>query len=801
MTILNFNARLSLRFETHMTVRIFFCVLVGLFSFSLPSISRAEDPQPSEETQVPESAAPEQPAPATERPNEVLEVRVKGNQVVSTSVIINQMKLRKGSPLTQNDVNEDIKRLYKTGYFKDIQMEVEEDPQGYRLIVVVNEKPVVRQIILDGFSTFKEDDLRKELKILEGQILDEKAVKEGVEAIRKKYRSKGFRFVEIESEMDVNEKTKEATLFIHILEGQKYKIKEINFEGVKAFKEKKLRKLMKTKKDGIISSGVFNEENFQKDLDRLQLFYQHEGYLDVKVSPEFDYDQQSRKIMIRILVEEGTHYLTGDVKITGADLFPESEIWQILEMLPGTTYSQYYLAQDMDRIRKYYFERGYVDARIVPDVKLNRETGKVDILYKIQEGDLYFVDKVVVRGNTKTKDIVIRRELRIRPGEKIDGEKIQKSVQRLENLDFFEEVTYDMEPGDEPNRKDLIFRVKEKRTGELSFGGGISSIDAFVGFAEISQKNFDLFRFPRFTGGGQRLSVRGRVGTISQNFEVSFVEPYLLGRKISLQVDAYNNRRDNKNVDFDEDRLGAGFSLSKAFTDAFRLGMGYALENVKLKNISDDAPPAVKQFAGSTVLSRFRLFQSHDTRDNLFNPTKGHHLSFEEELVGTFIGGEEDYYILQTSFTQYWTIFKKHVFEFKFRLGTSQDVGSSDTVPVFDRFYAGGLGTVRGYNYRRVSPIEAGDAVGGQTLGLVNLEYTFPIPYLDIIKGAAFVDVGQVNEDAYRLGFGDFAVSVGPGIKIKTPVGPLAFYYGLPIANRDTEDRNGRFEFSLSHGF
>lgn len=737
-----------------------------------------------------------------ERSRRIAEVQVKGNQIVSTSVILNQMKSRKGTLLVQKDINDDIKRLYKTGYFQDIRIEVEEVSEGFRLVVWVEEKPVVKKIVLDGHSTFKEDDLRKTLKILEGQILDEKVLKEGVEAIRKKYRSKGFKFVEVHSEIDTNPRTKEATVYVHVLEGEKYKIKSVRFEGVKAFKDKKLRKLMRTKKRhlGIIPS-IFSEEKFQKDLDRLQIFYQQEGYLDVKVSPAFDYDNRRRAIDITIQIEEGTRYVTGEVKIQGTEFFPESEIWQVLEMLPGTTYSQYYLANDMDRIRKYYFERGHVEARVIPEVKLNRETAKVDVYYKIQEGDLFFVNKVVIRGNTKTKDRVIRRELRIRPGEKIDGEKIQKSIQRLENLGYFEEVTYDMESAVETNRKDLIFRVKEKRTGELSFGGGISSIDRFVGFGELSQKNFDLFNFPRFTGGGQKLSVRARIGSISQNFEFSFVEPYLFGRKVSFGTDAYNVRRDNRNVDFDEDRLGFGATFAKMFTDAFRIGTGYSLERVKLKNISADAAQAVKDFEGATFLSRMKLFQTWDTRDNVFNPTKGILLSFQQELVGSFLGGDEDYYNLQASYTQYWSLFKRHVIELKLRLGTADAFGGSDSVPVFDRFYAGGLGTVRGYNYRRVGPIEGGDAVGGQTLAIANLEYTFPLPYLEVLKGAAFVDVGQVNADSYKVGFGDFAISVGPGMKIKTPVGPLAFYYGLPIVNKDTEDRNGRFEFSLSHGF
>ena len=439
---------------------------------------------------------------------------------------------------------------------------------------------------------------------------------------------------------------------------------------------------------------------------------------------------------------------------------------------------------------------------MVPDVRLNRDTGKVDVVYDIHEGDLYFVEKVVVRGNTKTRDIVIRRELRIRPGERFDGEKIQLSKQRLENLGFFEEITYDTQPSQTaPNRKDLIFRVKEKRTGELSFGGGVSSIDHLMGFAEISQKNFDWLNFPRFTGGGQSLSVRARVGTITQDYTVSFVEPYLFNRPYSLGLDVYDSRHDSTNVDFEEERLGTGATISRAFKDVFRVGTGYTLENVTIDNLSDDAPQTVQDFAGDNLLSRLKLFSSYDTRNNVFNPSRGMQANLSSELVGSFLGGDQDYYILQGTVSKYWTVFHNHVIETRVRLATAQNFGDSEDVPIFDRFYAGGLGTVRGYNYRRVGPIESGDAVGGDTLALANFEYTVPIPRFDAFRPALFIDAGQVDPDPYHLDFGNFAVSVGPGVKIKTPIGPVAFYYGLPVANKDTEDRNGRFEFSLSRGF
>lgn len=764
--------------------------LLGCVTF-LPQTLWAEEEQQAQVQEEP-----------TGKPNQIVAVEVRGNQIVSTYTILSKLKSQKGDPLVQETVNEDLKRLYGTGFFQDIKMEVEEMPEGYKLVVSVEEKPVVRQILIEGATAFKQDKIRKQLKIIEGQILDRRLIKEAEEAIRKLYGDKGYRFVDVQSEVDVNQETREATISLRVIEGDKFKIKDIRFEGAAAFKPRKLGKLMKTKKDKWYTSGVFKEANFQKDIERLQLYYQQEGYLDVKVVPSFEYDRGKRKILITIAIDEGRHYVTGEIKIQGNQLFPESEIWQELEMLPGLTYSQYYLSKDIEKIREYYHERGYMDARIIPDIRLNRDSGKVDLVYQIQEGDLYFVEKVVVRGNTKTKDIVIRRELRIRPGERFDGEKIRKSKERLDNLGFFEEVTYDTEPAPAaPNRKDLIFRVKEKRTGELSFGGGVSSIDRFVGFAEISQKNFDLFNWPRFTGAGQSLAVRARVGSISQDYSVSFVEPYLFNKPVSFGTDIFNTRRDNRNVDFDEERRGFGVTFSRLFKDVFRIGTGYTLERVELDDISSDAPKTVLDFAGVNWLSRWRAFTSYDTRDNVFNPSKGMLVTLSGDLVGSFLGGDQDFYTLQTSLNKYWTLFKNHLIEYRLKLGTSQEFGDSEEVPIFDRFYAGGLGTVRGYNYRRVGPIEAGDAVGGETIALTNLEYTVPIPRLEAFRLAGFVDLGHVNRESYDLDFSDFAVSVGPGIKIKTPIGPVAFYYGFPVANRDVEDRNGRFEFSLSRGF
>src|SRR3989338_8460509 len=477
---------------------------VFLFFFQVPSVLSQDEGQ--QETQA--------------QKLKVIRIDVRGNRAINTNTILNNMKTRPGLELDQQMVNEDIKRLYGTGYFQDIRIDVEETAEGVRLIVVVDEKPIVRRILIEGNELIKERDIRKDLGVLEGQTLDEFAIKQGINKITDQYANKGFRFAKVKYRVDTDRVTKEATIVITIEEGAKFRIGRVQFEG----------------------------------------------------NHEFEYDEAKGKIIIKIQIEEGKRYETAQVDIKGVQVVPESEVWQRLKMLPGTVFSQQGLAEEVQGIRNFYFRFGHMNVQILPDVKVNRETGKVDVAYQIEEGDLYFVDKVKVRGNTKTKDIVIRGELRIYPGEKFDGDALDKSKQRLENLGFFEEVSYDTEEGSAPNRRDIVFKVKEKRTGELSFGAGISSIDQFIGFAEIAQRNFDLLNWPRFTGGGQNISLRGRWGTITRDFAFSFEEPYLFNKPISFGFDVYDVRNENRNVDFREERMGLGTTFSKAFTDFIRAG-------------------------------------------------------------------------------------------------------------------------------------------------------------------------------------------------------------------------------------
>jgi outer membrane protein insertion porin family len=776
---------------------------------STTPVASNESTAPAASTVTPTGDSTTSTAPATspeEKEIIVSQVNIAGNQIISASTILNKVKTRVGDSIRQEVVSQDIKNLYGTGFFKDVKFDlVMEGTDKVKVNIVVEEKPIIKQIIIEGSSVFKSDALRKDLNLSEGQIFDPKVLQEGVNAIQAKYQNKGFRFVDVKSEVDVNPVAKEATIFILISEGDKFKIRDIKYEGVKAFKLGQIKKLVKTRKKEWFFSGVFKEEKFNEDLDRIQSFYQSQGYLDAKVDSHFDYDYKAKEIVLTVKIEEGQKYITGDVVIRGNNKFPTRDLQDVMAMKAGTPYSQHFLRKDIEALREFYFGQGYINVQIAPDIRMNKSTNRVDVTYDLAEGDLYYVQKVKIRGNRKTKDFVIRRELRIRPGEKLDGKKLEKSKQRLENLDYFETVDYEFEPsGTASNKEDVVWRVKEKQTGELSFGAGFSSVDSFVGFAQISQRNFDLGNFPSFVGAGQYASLRGRLGSKTRDVDFTFTEPYLFGNPYSLTVNIYHLDREAINTDFDTIRFGAGVTLGKQFSDAVRGSIGYTLEHVKLTNLETDVEAAgdasdVFKSKDGRFLSRLKLALSRDTRDNVNNPTKGWYLSAQMELVGGPLGGTDSFYSWFLNATRYWSFKNGHIIEFRNRLGVMSPIFDTDQIPVSERFYAGGLGTIRGYGYRNVGPRQLGDAVGGNTMAITNVEYSFPL--FATFKGVIFLDAGGVGYDDYTLDSEDFAIGVGPGLKLKTPIGPIALYYGYPLMNPDPDNEHGRFEFSFSRGF
>lgn len=732
-------------------------------------------------------------------------VDVTGNKAISTSAIMAKIKTRVGQPYYPQAGRDDIKRLYETGYFSDISLDVEDFEGGLKVVFKVQERPVIEEIKISGNRVLSRYKLIQKMKTKVGQYLSLAVLKEDLGAIKQEYELKGMPDVSVTHELSTDEKTNKVKVLIMIKEGKKIKIKKIYVDGNLHFSDARILSLIKTRSAWLFNSGLFKEDQFNDDLERIKAFYLKNGYLDVSVDYRIDYDK-NKNIYLRIIISEGHPYTTGTITILGNEKFPTEDIEKSLKAcLEGGTFSYEFLQEDVANIQGFYFGKGYIFAQVRESASLDPLTGKVDITYKITEGTEAFVERIEIRGNMKTQDKVIRRELRIKPGERFDGDKLKRTKERLYNLGFFEDVNYDTDPGSEPNKRNLIVDVKEAKTGSFSFGGGYSSIDQFVGFAEIEQKNFDWQNWKTFTGAGQDLKLRAEMGSVRNNFEMSFTEPWMFDHPIAFGFDLYRREHD-KNEDvgygYREVRTGGDLRLSKEFSEYIRGGLVYRLEEVEISDVASSATADLKDEEGKNLISSMEFTLTRDTTDNIFNPSRGLVLSGSYELAGGPLGGDKDFNKLFGLGRYYVPVFGKGVLEFQLRAGVAMPFQGENKVPIYERFYAGGAETIRGYEERSVGPVDpvTSDPIGGESLIVANIEYTFPL--LEFVKGALFIDSGNVWSKASEFGTGGFKTGVGFGVRIKTPVGPLKLDYGIPLNKQPgKENRQGRFHFSMSHGF
>jgi outer membrane protein insertion porin family len=735
----------------------------------------------------------------------ILDIEITGNQSVSTSTVLSKIKLREGDRFSQKAVNEDIKRLYATGFFTDVTAKAEDYEGGIKLMFSVTEKSVIEKIIFEGNKAYKEEVLKKQIESKEGDVLNRRRLSEDVKKLKAFYKKKGFPLIKIDYELDVDPTANKAKVYIKIDEKARYRIKEITFEGNNAFPDKRLLKVISTRPDTLFTSGYLDEDVLEMDMRRLEEFYKDAGYIDVKATNKVEYNEEDQKISIIIYIEEGDQYFTGDIILKGNKVISEKDLRKELSMKPGAPYNPAELRNDVVKIQTLYFDKGYMSCQVMPHTTLDRDKKSINITYDITEGDVNYVNEVRITGNTKTKDIVIRRELRLYPGERFDGAKLKKSKQRLYDLGYFDEVIFDTEPTEDPDKRDLVVSVKEAKTGEFSFGGGYSSVDRLLGFVEVTQRNFDIMNFPTFTGAGQNLMLRAEIGSVRQNYVLSFTEPWIFGYPYLFGFDLFNYSRKRKSAlgyGYGEKRRGGDIRLGKEFTDYDRADLMYKYETVKISDVSDDATSALKDEEGTNDISSLALTLTRNTTDSKFNPMEGYLLSVTGEDAGGIFGGDKDFYKLTGIGDIFFNYQRKLVLELKARAGWADEYDDSKSVPIYERFFAGGAETVRGYKERSIGPRDAatGDPIGGESMLIGNVEATYPI--FKNFKIAAFYDVGNVWEKADDIGDGDFKSGVGTGVRVKTPIGPVKVDMGYPLDRAHPDDKKKvRFHFSMTRGF
>ncbi len=739
----------------------------------------------------------------------IIGIDVRGAKTVAKETILAKVQIRPGMAYQDAVVSEDIRRLFSLGYFTDVRADVETLAEGLKLIFVVKEKPTVELIAFEGGRVLRKPKLTELLGLSEGQLYDARKIKEGIDAIKAEYARRGFAQAEVVTRVETNEADNAARLYLVVDEGPRMRISGILAEGNRAFSDRRIRKVIKTKKRRWLLAGVFNEQVLEEDLERVRAFYRKHGYQDVQVSSAVFRDPSGRGLFVHLKVEEGLQHRVGQVALTGATLFPERELRQVMQLKPGAVYNDQALQEDLRAIKQYYGDRGYIHADVTPNPQLDAASKRVNMTYQIAEHDLAYVNRIDIRGNYRTRDVVIRRDLRIYPGEAFNGAKIRKSIDRLYNLGYFEEVDVETEPAGTPQQEDLIVQVKESKTGSFSFGGGFSSVDRLVGLVELEQRNFDWKNVPNFTGAGQDLRLRAEVGTVRRYFDLSFTEPWIFGRPVSFGIDAFNRTRlrsSSLGFGFEEERRGAGVRLGKEFHDVIQTSLGYQLFQTEISDVAAEASADLLAEQGTNTVSVVGTSVALDRRDNRFDPTKGHFMFTSGDLAGGIFGADKDFYRAQAGASAYLPHGGRFVLESRVKAGIVKAYGDSSEVPIFERFFGGGAGTVRGFRERRVGPRDplSNDPIGGEATMVATLEEVMSIAKDErgrsILKGALFIDVGDVWRRTGEFGE-SFKVGIGTGARVNTPIGPVRLDLGYPVSDQDGEDRKPRFHFNISRSF
>jgi len=733
-------------------------------------------------------------------------ITITGNKLISDSTVISNIKIRARQSYNENIINDDVKTLFSLGYFENIEVNKISAEDGVEVIFAIKEKPVLKSISVDkarAVNKRKVLEALESMELKEGSFFDEFRVKKALDKVRDIYKQKGFSKTEISYAVDLDREANEAALTVLIKEQGVARIGKILFKGNSSFSDKKLRKIIKTRERGWIRRNVFKEEVLNDDLSRLTDFYISNGFSEAKIEGNWDFVKDMAYITFTI--EEGERYNIGKIELSGNEEVLLAELEPLIDLNENDIFIKQKTEMQALALQSFYFDKGYIFAQVRPLSVLNPETGLVDITFQIKENEINYVEMIKVRGNQRTKDKVVRREMRIYPGDKFEGEKIKRSRQRLENLGFFEEVRFDTEPGTKPNWQDLVVDVTEAKTGYLSFGGGYSSIDEFIGFIELRQRNFDYQNWQTFTGAGQDLSVYSSFGSMSESYELNFTNPYVFDSPYSFGFDAYkrqHEREEDVGYGYNIDTRGGSLRLAREFNDMFKLGVAYRFERVKISDIVEDATQELKDEEGENDLSTLEFNASWDSRDNVFNPTTGQFFTQTLQYTGGAMGGDKNFIKLLSRYSVFFPVINKSVLELRLRAGWSDPFSNTQKVPIYERFFAGGANTIRGYHERKIGPIDTvtEDPIGGEAMFIGNIEYTYPLT--DFLKVASFFDSGDVWKEKEDFFSGGLMSSVGIGLRVKTPLGPINLDYGWPLDLEPGEDgKEGRFHFSISRGF
>ncbi len=722
-------------------------------------------------------------------------ISIRGNQRIEAQAIEKELKSKTGEPYIPEYLDQDIRAIFKMGFFSDVRLEVKQNPQGKLITFVVEERPFVKRIDFKGYKEIKEEDLKEQLTIKPFTILNLNTVSETQEKLTAFYQSKGYYNVRITYSVTYEDKGQAAVVVYNIVEGKKVYIKTIAFQGNHGFSDKQLKSVMETNEKGyfywITSSGFYKKELLEQDLEKLSSFYFNHGYLKAKVG-EPTVRHEGDWLYITIPIEEGQPYQMGQVSVSGDLIQPKEKLMASLAITKEKFYNREVIRKDILMLSDLYSLEGYAFVEINPQIKEDPAALKVDLVYEIKKGSKVYFESIDIVGNVKTRDNVIRREFKVAEKGLFDAKALRKSNENLHRLDFFEEINLSTSPGSQEDRMKLKAEVKEKATGSFSVGAGYSAVEQFMVMGQISERN--LF------GRGQRLSLDGQLGSVTQLYRLSFFEPWLLDTRISSETSIYN-----WNYIYDQYvRNSFGGSLSFGYpilTDDTRAILTYTYDDANVTQVHDDAAQVIKDMAGRHQTSSAKLTLRRDTRDLIFNTTKGSVNFVSVEYAGGPLGGTNYFTRFLAGSGWYFPLFWDTTFFANGKAGYMTQNAGGD-LPLYEKFYLGGINSIRGFKYNTISPTDpaTGQVIGGEQMVQFNFEYIFPLVQKFGLKGLVFFDAGNVFSKDQTMDLGNLRKSAGVGIRWYSPIGPLRLEWGWNLEPKPGEDQSN-WEFTIGSFF
>jgi len=759
-------------------------------------------------------------------------VETVGAPSISKDRVLANLATKVGKPYSERTAEQDVRALYQTGGVSNVRLFAEPLGDGVKVTVLLQGRPVVEEIIIEGAQDIPLNRVRRDLGVKPGDVVNDEKIEQDRQKILTLYEDRNYSDVSVEYRVEEIPGKNRARVVFAITEGPKLIVKKIVSNGNDSVLSKDLRAVMKTKPLDLLTffnkSGRLTPSQVEEDRAAIRTLYQNRGFADVDVAGIETQPLEKGGVELIVNITEGTQYRVNAIAVDGVNIVPQGEIANLLKMNAGQLFTPKGMSEDIKAMRDFYGSRGYVDMTIAPEV-LPAGPGAVNLTYRLDEGVQSYINLVNIQGNTRTQDRVIRRELAVKPGEVFDTTLVDVSKKRLENLNYFSKV--ETQPTDTvvPGRKDLNVIVEEKRTGSFNFGAGFSTIDSLIGFAEIQQSNFDITNWPNFTGGGQRFRIRAQYGILRQDFVASLTEPWFLGYKLSAGVEAYYRNADFLSSVYAQENAGFALQTRQQIWRALSARTEYRFERVVIYDVGDNIygdyfdgetafggfsgngqyGPVIKDAAGTYYKSALTGSLVGDTRDSLFLTRKGELVELTGFLSGGFLGGTVQDYGLSLEAAKYVPLPWDMIFLAKGQVAvtngwgpnqSSDDDGYGNGVPIFDRLYLGGANNMRGFNFREVGPVDIDDnPIGGNSLAYVTLELTFPI--ITRVRGAVFTDAGFVNSDAYDFGASGANVDVGIGLRLDLPIGPIRVDYGIPVVYDSWNGPPGKFNFNIGYQF